>query len=81
MTLQLRVTEHAQRDVETILNWLAARSPRGAARWFDKYLDMLRTLPERAAGCSAAPESATLGRNLQQLLFKTRKGNVYRSSS
>jgi len=79
VTLQVRVSDHAHRDVEIILTWLSERSPQGAARWFDKYLESLRTLPERAIGCPPAPEAVILGRDLRQLLFKTRRGHSYRS--
>jgi plasmid stabilization system protein ParE len=79
MTLQVRVSQRAQADVETILTWLYGRSPQGAARWFDKYLDTLQNLPDQADGCPQAPEAATLGRDLRQLLFKTRRGHTYRS--
>jgi plasmid stabilization system protein ParE len=79
VTLQVRVSQHAQRDVETILTWLSERSPPGAERWFEKYLETLHKLSERAAGCPLAPEASFTGRELRQLLFKTRRGHTYRS--
>ena len=51
----------------------------GAVRWYSKYLDALRSLPDRAAGCPSAPEADLLHLDLRQILFQTRKGRVYRS--
>lgn len=79
MPLEVRVSRHAHLDVETILTWLTERSPQGARRWFDKYLETLHLLPERALNCPLAPEAVLIGRDLRQLLFKTRRGNTYRS--
>lgn len=79
MKLQVRVSIQAQSDVEAILAWLVERSPQGAARWFEKYLEMLQLLPERAINCPQAPEATVVGRDLRQTLFKTRRGNTYRS--
>jgi hypothetical protein len=61
------------------LNWLAERSTDGAARWFDRYLAMLKELPDQAEQCAFAPEAGSLGLGLRQVLFKTRKGHSYRS--
>lgn len=77
--MQVRVTQQAQRDVESILSWLAERSPQGAARWFNRYLDTLRDLPDRGSDCPLAPEAELLGCELRQVLFRTRRGHTYRS--
>ena len=69
----------ARRDAEEILSWLNQRSPQGANRWYNRYLEMLQLLSERAAGCSLAPEAHKLNREVRQCLFKTRRGRVYRS--
>jgi plasmid stabilization system protein ParE len=38
MTLQIRISGRAERDVDTIFNWLAQRSRDGAVKWYHSYL-------------------------------------------
>lgn len=73
------MSERAERDVDVIFDWLAQRSKDGAVRWYLAYLDSLKSLPIHTTGCGLAPEAEKLGTDLRQVLFKTRKGNVYRS--
>jgi plasmid stabilization system protein ParE len=73
------VVATAQRDFETIVSWIAARSPRGAARWvaqFERTIDSLSNNPHRFA---LAPEAEMAGRDVRQILFKTRSGRTYRA--
>jgi plasmid stabilization system protein ParE len=73
----LRVSGRAEQDADSIFDWIAARSPDGALRWY-MYLSTLRGLAADADGCEQAPEAERLGIDLQQKLFKTRKGRRYR---
>jgi plasmid stabilization system protein ParE len=78
MSRTLRLVERARADVDHIFNWLARRSVQGAITWymaFGRALETIAASPERFA---AAPESRPLARHLQQSLFKTRRGRVYR---
>lgn len=78
MTRQVRVSRRAQRDADVIFDWLAQRSTDGASRWYESYLTILRSLPDRAPGCPIAPEADDLGVDLRQAQFQTRKGRTYR---
>jgi len=78
MSRSLHIAGRATADVEEIFNWLAARTISGAISWyfaFDRAVNQLRDDPEQFAG---AAESAALGRDLRQVLFKTRRGRRYR---
>ncbi len=79
MTLRVRVSSRAERDADTIFDWLAERSLDGAAHWYERYLATLHSLPDRAEECPTAPEADHLGLDLRQALFQTLKGRVYRS--
>jgi plasmid stabilization system protein ParE len=73
------VVATAQRDFEAIVSWIAERSPRGAARWvaqFERTVDSLSDNPHRFA---SAPEADLAGRDVRQVLFKTRSGRTYRA--
>jgi plasmid stabilization system protein ParE len=78
MSRTLRIVERARTDVEDIFNWLVHRSVRGAISWyfaFGRAVEKVAASPEIFA---EAPESALLGRQLRQSLFKTRRGRIYR---
>ena len=77
MTFEVRVSAQAERDVDMIFDWLAQRIE-GAIRWYQTFLNTLRTLPSRAEGCGIAYEAEQLGVDLRQTLFKTRRGNSCR---
>jgi plasmid stabilization system protein ParE len=79
MSLEVRVTARAEKDVDTIFEWLAQRSKDGAVRWYHAYLTSLHSLPIQAEGCGIAPEAEKLSIELRQILFKTRSGRIYRS--
>jgi len=78
MTLRVRVSQRAEQDADDIFLWIAARSRDGALRWYEKYLSVLRELPETAASSPSASEADDLGWDLRETLFKTRRGRVYR---
>ena len=78
MSIEVRVSAQAERDVDVIFDWLAKHSKEGAIRWYQAFLNTLRSLPSRAEGCGIADEAEQLGVDLRQTLFKTRRGNSYR---
>lgn len=69
----------AQADVRSIARWLAERSPQGAQAWLHAYDEMVRGLKQQADSCGAAPESKDCDLDVRQVLFKTRRGRVYRA--
>jgi len=79
MSLQVRVSRRAERDADEVFEWLAERSPDGAARWYSAYLATLQRLESQAASYGPAPEAERLGINLRQIFFKTPKGRTYRA--
>ena len=78
MSLLVKVSVRVKREVDAIFEWLSGHSQTGAFRWYEAYLTTLHSLPVTAPGSSRAPEADTIGMDLQQVLFKTRKGRVYR---
>lgn len=79
MTLRVSVTHRAAQDVDIIFDWLAKRSSDGARRWYSVYLQTVKSLPETALSGTRAPEADALKIDLQQAIFKTRRGNRYRA--
>lgn len=79
MTYEPFLLPRADADVESIIRFLAERSPQGAITWRERWeqvLDQLRTAPLE---CGLAPESADYDVDVRQLLFKTRRGRTYRA--
>ena len=68
----------AEADVREIFDWLRQRSAQGAEAWLDAYDKMVDRLT-RFVGHGLAPESKAVDFRVQQVFFKTRRGNVYRS--
>jgi len=78
MRYRVVVTAEAGRNTDEIFDWLAERSPQGAAAWFTAFLaavDSLETDPDRHP---FAPESTRFSQPVRQLLFKTPRGRRYR---
>ncbi len=78
MTFEVRILRRGQADIEDIYQWLRQRSPTGAAAWYAAIVATLDRLADVAATCPAAAEAATVGVDLRQALFKTRRGRTYR---
>jgi len=78
MMVPVRVLRRAQADVDHVYLWLQKRSPAGAVAWYAVLLHTLHELGEGRVAHSVAPESARLGIELRQVLFKTRRGRMYR---
>ena len=78
MTYRVRVLRKAQADVRHILAYLSERSPQGAKSWYTAYVRARKHLEQFAGGCSAADEDEAFDIRLQQFLFRTRRGLMYR---
>ena len=78
MTFHLIVTEQAEEDLIRIGDWIAERSPDGAARWLEAARKTIRSLREGARGCSLAPENEFVSQEVRSTVFKTRRGRYYR---
>lgn len=79
MTFQVHELRGAQADVRSIARWLAERSPQGAKAWLRAYDEMILRLQRNAECCGLAPESKDRELDVRQVLFKTRRGRVYRA--
>jgi len=78
MTFRVQELKLAEADVRAVFDWLSQRSAQGAEAWLDAYEEMIDGLT-RFAGHGLAPEDRTCEFKVQQVLFKTRHGNVYRA--
>jgi len=79
MTYEPLLLPRAQADVDSIVRFLAERSPQGAIAWRERWEDVLRQLRTKPLECGLAPESAGYEAEIRQLLFKTRRGRTYRA--
>ena len=78
MSRTLRIIERARSDVEDIFNWLVHRSLQGAISWYLAFRQALEKIALSPESFAEAAEFHSLGRQLRQSLFKTRRGRVYR---
>ena len=80
MAFQIKVLRRADRDVDRILRWLfeTQKAPMGAASWFRAYERALQRLANDADSQPHAPESEFSHYEVRHVLFKTRRGRVYR---
>ncbi len=72
------VLPRAQADIESIIRYIAERSPQGALAWQERWDEALVELRKSPLASALAPESANYGSEIRQLLFKTRRGRTYR---
>lgn len=72
------MTPTARRDLRQQVEWLHARSARGAARWLNEFERTLETLAANPFSAGLAPESGVVGREIREAVFKTSRGNPYR---
>ena len=78
MSRILRIIERARADVDDIFNWIARRSTYGAFSWYLAFRDAINKIADSPESFSEASESNSLCRQLRQIMFKTRRGRVYR---
>jgi len=79
MTFTVRELPKARLDKGHIVQWLHDRSPQGAAAWLDAYDQMVERHKVVADALPLAEENQDLGLEVRQLLFKTKRGRVYRA--
>lgn len=78
MSYEVIVVPMAQHDIDGIVGWLAERSPEGAAAWFSRCQLAIDELAVIADHCHLCPEGEQTGREIRELIFKTKRGNKYR---
>lgn len=78
MKYTVTVLRNARRDYERILEYIADRSKPGAAAWAKSFDTALRRLEEFADSCPLAVEDEHVDFEVREILFKTRRGLIYR---
>lgn len=78
MTYRIVILPAAEQQIAGIYDWLTARSVAGAGRWFNRFTEALQTLATDPERVSLAPEAELVGRDVRQLLFRTKRGATYR---
>lgn len=66
-------------DKRQIFTWLFERSPQGAAAWLNAYDEMVERLRMAAASLALAQENSELDLETREIMFKTKRGRVYRA--
>jgi plasmid stabilization system protein ParE len=78
MSFEVVLLSRAQKDFDTILNWLSAHSPTTLIRWCDSFERILDRLEREPLSFGFAPENEVLAASVRQAIFRTGKGFVYR---
>lgn len=78
MNLPVRIQRRAQADADDIYDWIAKRSPAGAVRWYSAFRAAAASLETEHERCARALESESVGYDVRQRFFKTRRGRTYR---
>ena len=79
MSYKVILLPRAESDLDSILNYIHQRSPRGARTWNERFGRVLDSLREDPTIFGAAPEDSRYGDwFIQQIIFSTRRGNPYR---
>jgi toxin ParE1/3/4 len=78
MTYELLQLPRAEADVDRILRYLALRSPQGAITWWERWEQVKAEIRAQPLGYGLAPESEKYEVPIRQVLFKTRRGRIYR---
>lgn len=79
MTFAVRILRAAERDCTEILEYIAARSKMGAEAWAGAFDNALSYLEENADTCPLAAENEHVEFEVREVLFKTRRGLIYRA--
>ena len=79
MAFRVELTRRAREDVTEIFEYLEARSPDAAARWYLGLFAKLSTLENQPLRCARAPESDIVGREVRQLFYGRRPRDWFRA--
>jgi plasmid stabilization system protein ParE len=79
MTYNVHLVPRALQEYDEIVRFLTGRSPQGARAWMARWEQVLADLANRPLIFSLAPESSAYEQEIRQLLFKTRRGRMYRA--
>jgi len=79
MSFTVHELPKAKADKRSIVEWIRERSPAGAASWLNAYDRAVEQLKNRTDSYGEAHENPDLLLDVRQILFKTRRGRVYRA--
>ena len=68
----------AERDFNRVLEYVAAHSKAGAEAWARAFDKALAYLEEKADSCPLAAENEYVDFEVREILFRTRRGLIYR---
>jgi len=77
MSYRVVVTDEASRDADVIFAWLRRRSPAGARRWYEAFLDSAASLTRNPEAYAPIPRTSQLGFVVRSKPFGTVHGNTY----
>lgn len=78
MTYTVLTLRAAERDFNKMLEYIAARSKAGAAAWARAFDKALARLEVSAGSCPLAAENDCVDFEVREILFRTRRGLIYR---
>jgi plasmid stabilization system protein ParE len=76
--LPVKLGGRARADVDHIYNWINARSPQGAIRWYAAFLDAASKLSIEPARHPKALDCEHLSEEIRECFFRTPRGRTYR---
>ncbi|MGD9646587.1 MAG: type II toxin-antitoxin system RelE/ParE family toxin [Pirellulales bacterium] len=79
MTYRIVVQPTAVHDVQQLYHWIAERSAGGALRWYQQWFKAVDSLRRNPLAYGLAPESDFVDVEIRQILFRTRRGRIYRA--
>jgi plasmid stabilization system protein ParE len=74
MIRRIIILPRAERDADSIYEWIRARSPQGARAWWSSFDQATRRLTEQVDIAGQAPENDLFLEHIQQKIFRTDRG-------
>lgn len=78
MNYEVVLLSTAQREFHEIVDWLVQRSNTGATNWLKAYEGLVARLEHEPTSFGLAPENEMFPYTIQQALFRTQAGRMYR---
>ncbi len=79
MKYLVKTSKQAKAEFSYLLEFIVARSPRGANAWASAFNKAILALEEFPFRCPIAPENEESEIEIRHLLFKTQGGEIYRA--
>jgi plasmid stabilization system protein ParE len=72
--LKVIIQPAALDELRSACEWIAARSPENALRWYEGFIAALESLESNPHRCGLAPENGCISAELRQLIYGKRSG-------